>query len=43
MTAADSWRAPLAGDTSVLRISPHLDVTREQLDRLADALRTMGY
>ena len=43
VTAADSWRAPLAGDTSVLRISPHLDVTREQLDRLADALRTMGY
>ncbi|MGV9826903.1 MULTISPECIES: aminotransferase class V-fold PLP-dependent enzyme [unclassified Gordonia (in: high G+C Gram-positive bacteria)] len=43
VTAADSWRAPLAGDEPVLRISPHLDVTRGQLDDLADALRTMGY
>ncbi|MDF3284584.1 aminotransferase class V-fold PLP-dependent enzyme [Gordonia sp. N1V] len=43
VTAAESWRAPLAGDQGVLRISPHLDVRREDLDRLADALRTMGY
>ncbi|NDK92546.1 aminotransferase class V-fold PLP-dependent enzyme [Gordonia desulfuricans] len=43
VTAADSWRAPLAGDQTVLRISGHLDVQREDLDRLADALRTMGY
>lgn len=42
-TAADSWRAPLATDQSVLRVSPHLDVEREDLDRLADGLRTMGY
>ena len=43
VTAADSWRAPLAGDDSVLRISPHLDLRTEDLDRLADLLRTMGY
>ncbi|GAC66804.1 aminotransferase class V-fold PLP-dependent enzyme [Gordonia soli] len=43
VTAADSWRAPLATEQSLLRISPHLDVQREDLDRLADALRTMGY
>lgn len=43
VTAADAWRAPLAGESSVLRISPHLDVRRADLDRLADALRTMGY
>lgn len=43
VTAADSWRAPLATEQSVLRISPHLDVEREDLDRLAEALRTMGY
>ncbi|ROZ98975.1 aminotransferase class V-fold PLP-dependent enzyme [Gordonia sp. OPL2] len=43
VTGADSWRAPLATEQSVLRVSPHLDVEREDLDRLADALRTMGY
>lgn len=43
VTCADSWRAPLATEQSVLRISPHLDVEREQLDQLAAALRTMGY
>ncbi|MGB3707355.1 aminotransferase class V-fold PLP-dependent enzyme [Gordonia sp. (in: high G+C Gram-positive bacteria)] len=43
VTAADSWRAPLAGDTSLLRISPHLDARTEQLDELAKAIRTMGY
>lgn len=43
VTAADAWRAPLATETPVLRLSPHLDVQREDLDRLADALRTMGY
>lgn len=43
VTAAESWRAPLAGDQAVLRISGHLDLRREDLDRLADALRTMGY
>ncbi|MGB6243690.1 MULTISPECIES: aminotransferase class V-fold PLP-dependent enzyme [Gordonia] len=43
VTAADSWRAPLAGEDSVLRVSPHLDVRTEQLDQLAGAIRTMGY
>lgn len=43
VTAAGSWRAPLAGDAPALRISPQLDVQRKDLDRLADALRTMGY
>ncbi len=43
VTAADSWRAPLANTQSVLRVSPHLDVQREQLDALAVAIRTMGY
>ncbi|MDY6807879.1 aminotransferase class V-fold PLP-dependent enzyme [Gordonia sp. HNM0687] len=43
VTCADSWRAPLTTEQSVLRISPHLDVEREDLDKLADALRTMGY
>ncbi|MFT4127034.1 MAG: aminotransferase class V-fold PLP-dependent enzyme [Gordonia sp. (in: high G+C Gram-positive bacteria)] len=43
VTAADSWRAPLAGEGAVLRISAHLDLRREDLDRLAGALRTMGY
>ena len=43
VTAADSWRAPLAGEQSLLRVSPHLDVRREQLDQLANAIRTMGY
>ncbi|GAA4743623.1 aminotransferase class V-fold PLP-dependent enzyme [Gordonia alkaliphila] len=43
VTAAESWRAPLAGDQSLLRISPHLDVQRSQLDDLAAAIRTMGY
>ncbi|WP_375003278.1 aminotransferase class V-fold PLP-dependent enzyme [Gordonia sp. PS3] len=43
VTAADSWRAPLAGEDSLLRISPHLDVRPEQLDQLANAIRTMGY
>ncbi|NED67410.1 aminotransferase, partial [Streptomyces sp. SID10244] len=43
VTCADSWRAPLASEQSVLRVSPHLDVEREDLDRLAEALRTMGY
>ncbi|WP_026918101.1 aminotransferase class V-fold PLP-dependent enzyme [Gordonia shandongensis] len=43
VTAADSWRAPLAGEQSLLRVSPHLDATREQLDQLATDLRVMGY
>ncbi|UQE75055.1 aminotransferase class V-fold PLP-dependent enzyme [Gordonia sp. PP30] len=43
VTCADSWRAPLANDQSVLRVSPHLDVRRSQLDALAAAIRTMGY
>ncbi|MCF8603715.1 aminotransferase class V-fold PLP-dependent enzyme [Gordonia sp. HY442] len=43
VTAADSWRAPLAGDQPLLRVSPHLDVRSEQLDALASAIRTMGY
>lgn len=43
VTAADSWRAPLAGEQSLLRVSPHLDVQREQIDQLATAIRTMGY
>lgn len=43
VTAADSWRAPLATEQSVLRVSPHLDVRREDLDLLAVNLRTMGY
>ncbi|MFC0316088.1 aminotransferase class V-fold PLP-dependent enzyme [Gordonia phosphorivorans] len=43
VTAAESWRAPLAGEQSLLRISPHLDVRRSQLDALASAIRTMGY
>lgn len=43
VTAADSWRAPLATEDSLLRISPHLDVRTEQLDELAKAIRTMGY
>lgn len=43
VTAADVWRAPLSTETPVLRLSPHLDVQREDLDRLADAVRTMGY
>lgn len=43
VTAAHAQRAPLAMENSVLRLSPHLDVTREQLDRVAGELRTMGY
>ncbi|GAA4669917.1 aminotransferase class V-fold PLP-dependent enzyme [Gordonia humi] len=43
VTAADSWRAPLAADQPHLRVSPHLDVRPEQLDALATAIRTMGY
>ncbi|GAC57755.1 putative aminotransferase [Gordonia hirsuta DSM 44140 = NBRC 16056] len=43
VTCADSWRAPLAGEQSVLRISPHLDLRRSELDALAGQLRTMGY
>lgn len=43
VTCADSWRAPLATEQSLLRISPHLDVRRSQLDELATAIRTMGY
>ncbi len=43
VTAAHAERAPLAMENSVLRLSPHLDVTREQLDRVANELRTMGY
>lgn len=43
VTCADSWRAPLMNEQSVLRISPHLDVRRSQLDALASAIRTMGY
>lgn len=43
VTCADSWRAPLDTEQSVLRISPHVDVERGQLDALAAAIRTMGY
>ncbi len=43
VTAADPWRAPLAGDASYLRVTPHLDVRPDQLDALANAIRTMGY
>ena len=43
VTYADSWRAPLNSEQAVLRISPHLDVRREHLDRLAVELRGMGY
>lgn len=43
VTAADTWRAPLANAQPVLRVSPHLDVRRDQLDALAVAIRTMGY
>ncbi|WP_132992607.1 aminotransferase class V-fold PLP-dependent enzyme [Gordonia zhaorongruii] len=43
VTAADSWRAPLLAEHSMLRVSPHLDVRREQLDELATTIRTMGY
>ncbi len=41
VTAAESWRAPLSSGRSVLRVSPHLDVRHEDLDRLAEALRAM--
>ncbi|MFZ2510179.1 MAG: aminotransferase class V-fold PLP-dependent enzyme [Gordonia sp. (in: high G+C Gram-positive bacteria)] len=43
VTCADSWRAPLAGEQSLLRVAGHLDLRREDLDRLADSIRTMGY
>jgi pyridoxal 5-phosphate dependent beta-lyase len=43
VTCADSWRAPLSAEQSVLRISPHLDVQRSHLDLLAGELRGMGY
>lgn len=43
VTAAQAQRAPLMLDNAVLRLSPHLDVTRQDLDRLAAELRTMGY
>ena len=43
VTCADSWRAPLSAEQSVLRISPHLDVQRSHLDQLANELRGMGY
>lgn len=43
VTAAIADRTPLMLDNSVLRVSPHLDVTRDELDRLARELRTMGY
>lgn len=43
VTAAHAQRAPLTMENSVLRLSPHVDVTREQLDRVAAELRTMGY
>jgi len=43
VTCADSWRAPLSAEQSVLRISPHLDVQRSHLDQLANELRGMAY
>ncbi|MFT3901524.1 MAG: aminotransferase class V-fold PLP-dependent enzyme [Gordonia sp. (in: high G+C Gram-positive bacteria)] len=43
VTPAIAERSPLMLDNSVLRLSPHLDATREDLDRLAGELRTMGY
>ncbi|GAA1459137.1 aminotransferase class V-fold PLP-dependent enzyme [Williamsia maris] len=43
VTCAESWRAPLYTEQSVLRISPHLDLRRGHLDQLATELRGMGY
>ncbi len=42
VTCADAWRAPLASEQSVLRISPHLDVRQDHLDQLAANLRGIG-
>ncbi|SIR99433.1 aminotransferase class V-fold PLP-dependent enzyme [Williamsia sterculiae] len=42
VTCADSWRAPLTADGSVLRFSPHLGVRYDDLDRLVGELRAMG-
>jgi pyridoxal 5-phosphate dependent beta-lyase len=42
VTAGGAERAPLMLTNSVLRLSPHLDATREDLDRLAAELRTTG-
>ncbi|MFT4200773.1 aminotransferase class V-fold PLP-dependent enzyme [Gordonia sp. (in: high G+C Gram-positive bacteria)] len=43
VTPAVAERTPLMLDNSVLRLSPHLDATVEDLDRVAAELRTMGY
>ncbi|GAB11455.1 putative aminotransferase [Gordonia araii NBRC 100433] len=43
VTPALPERTPLMLDNAVLRLSPHLDAKREDLDRLASELRTMGY
>ncbi|GAA2060013.1 aminotransferase class V-fold PLP-dependent enzyme [Williamsia deligens] len=43
VTCGDAWRAPLAGERSVLRISPHLDVEDTHLDDLARELLSMGW
>ncbi|GED96176.1 aminotransferase class V-fold PLP-dependent enzyme [Gordonia crocea] len=43
VTPAVAERTPLMLDTAVLRLSPHLDATREDIDRLAAELRTTGY
>ncbi|WP_018178924.1 aminotransferase class V-fold PLP-dependent enzyme [Jongsikchunia kroppenstedtii] len=43
LTCAHPWRAPLATEQSVLRVSPHLDVSYGQLDNLAAALRELSY
>ncbi len=43
VTAGGAERTPLLLDNAVLRLSPHLDATREDLDRLATELLTMGY
>ncbi|MBT0567767.1 aminotransferase class V-fold PLP-dependent enzyme [Williamsia sp. CHRR-6] len=38
-TCAESWRSPLQPAETVLRISPHLDVTVGDLDAFVDALQ----
>lgn len=40
-TCADSWRAPMMAERTVLRLSPHLDIRGEHIDRLAGELARM--
>jgi pyridoxal 5-phosphate dependent beta-lyase len=42
VTLAGPWRAPLEAAGTVLRVSPHLDATAEDLDRLARALAAVS-